>query len=605
MLFNMKKGFTLIEVLVGAAVFLTVATAAYGAYTGIFRLANLNQARMLAVSLADEQFEMVRNMSYTNIGIINGIPSGVLPASTTLVRGGISFGVVYTVRDVDLPFDGTFGSSTNNDTSPADEKFVQVAVSCPTCQSFVPVVVTGQIAPKNLENSTNNGALFVQTIDANGNPVVGASIHVSYTATTSPIIIDDTTNNSGMLQLVDIPPATQAYSITATKSGYSSDQTYVASSTNPNPYKVPATVVAQQLTQISLSIDKSSTLNINSTGPTCIAAPNFHFSLTGSKTIGPNVPKYSQSLITNSSGVLSLNNMEWDTYTVTPTDSTYDLVGVNPLNPIALSPGSTQSIQLIAVPKNSNTLLVTVKDSATGLPLSGATVEVVGPNPSNSYDQTQLTGQGYFNQTDWSHGATQTGLFLDPSAYALGNNVDTSTSTGNILLWNDITDPYNVGLTGQLDSSVFDTGTTSVFSVLSWNPGSQSPLTGTTSVRLQFASSPSSTPSVWNFFGPDGTANTYYTTPNSTISSINNTNEYGRYRVYLTTETATATPIISSVSTTYTSGCIPPGQVMFSGLQSGATYTVNISASGYTTTSVTASILNNWQVSQVSLQKIP
>ena len=194
---------------------------------------------------------------------------------------------------------------------------------------------------------------------------------------------------------------------------------------------------------------------------------------------------------------------------------------------------------------------------------------------------------------------------MDPGAYALGNNVDTSTSTGNILLWNDITDPYNVGLTGQLDSSVFDTGTTSVFSVLSWNPGSQSPLTGTTSVRLQFASSPSSTPSVWNFFGPDGTANTYYTTPNSTISSINNTNEYGRYRVYLTTETATATPIISSVSTTYTSGCIPPGQVMFSGLQSGATYTVNISASGYTTTSVTASILNNWQESQVSLQKIP
>jgi len=50
-----NRGFTLIEVLVGAAVFLVVAFAAYNAYVTLIRLANANQARLIAVELADEQ----------------------------------------------------------------------------------------------------------------------------------------------------------------------------------------------------------------------------------------------------------------------------------------------------------------------------------------------------------------------------------------------------------------------------------------------------------------------------------------------------------------------------------------------------------------------
>ena len=593
----MKKGFTLIETLVGAAVFLVVAVAAYGAYTGVFQLANLNQSRILAVNLADEQFEMIRNMPYSNIGIVNGVPSGALPASTTLVRGGVTFNVDYTIRDVDLPFDGTIGSTTDKDTSPADNKFVQISVDCPTCKNFKPITIAGQVAPKNLENSTNNGAIFTQVIDADGNPVADASVHLAYTATTSPVIIDDTTNNDGILGIVDIPPAFQSYNISVSKTGYSSDQTYVASSSNPTPNKLPATVVAQQLTQVSFSIDKTSTININSMTPTCAVVPNFHFNMTGGKEIGPGIPKYSSALSTNGSGSLSLGSMEWDSYTINPNDSSYDLVGLNPLNPIEVSPNSTQNIQLIAVPKNSNSLLVTVKDSATGLPLSNATVEVTGPS---GYDQTQVTGQGYFNQTDWSHGANQPGIFSDPSAYALGTNVDTSTSTGHVLLLNNLVDPYVTNTTSTLESSIFDAGTTSNFSSLSWNPSSQSSVSGPNSVLFQIATSPSSTPPVWNFLGPDGTNNTYYTNPGLTISSTNNSNEYARYMMYLSTITATATPIVSGVSLTYTSSCIPPGQVIFSGLSAGS-YTVNVSKSGYSSYSSNVSVVSGWQEQQVNL----
>jgi len=593
------SGFSLVEVIVGAAIFLIVAIAAYGAFTSLFQMANGNQSRVLATELADEQFEIIRNIPYANIGIVSGIPNGTIPGNQDIIRGGITFHVSYTIRDIDLPFDGTFGSSTNNDLSPADNKFVQIAVTCPSCQDFQPVSIVGQIAPKNVESTTSNGALFISAIDANGNPVQNATVHVAYTATTTPIIIDDTTNNSGVLQIVDVPPAVKSYNITVTKAGYSSDQTYLASSTNPTPVKEPATVATQQLTQANFSIDKVSTLSIKSVTPTCVAVPNFHFTLSGAKTIGVGLPKFSKSLTTGGAGTINQTSMEWDSYSINPTDASYDLAGINPLNPINLSPNSTQNIQLIVVPRNTNTksLLVTVKDSATGLPISNATVHITGPD---GYNKTLITGQGYITQTDWSGGPTQPGIFTDATAYSNADtNIDTSTSTGNIVMANFF-GSYNTSATGTLDSSIFDTGTSSNFYTLSWNPGSQSLLTGTQSVKLQFASDASSTPSSWNYLGPDGTTNTYFTTPNATISAANNGKEFARYRTYLTTQTATVTPMVSDVFFTYTSGCIPPGQVIFQGIDSGS-YSLTVSKTGYTSNLSSGTISSNWQEQQVIL----
>jgi len=596
--FPKSTGFTLIEVLIGTAVFLLVSIAIYGAFSSLFQMASANQTRVIGTELAVEQFEIIRNMPYANIGIVNGIPNGSLPNSKDVVRGGITFNVNYTIRDIDLPFDGIFASTTNNDLSPADNKFVEIAVTCPICKGFQPVVITGQIAPKNLENTSLNGALFISAIDANGNPVQGALVKIAYTATTSPIIINDTTNNSGVLQVVNVPPAFNAYNISVTKSGYSSDQTYTASSSNPTPNKLPATVAAQQLTQDNFSIDKLSTMIVQSVTPMCVPVPNFQFNLTGSKTIGVNVPKYSKNLTTGGSGILNLSSMEWDSYTVNPTDNSYDLFGVNPLNQIALSPNSTQSIQLIVLPKNTPSLLVTVKDNATSLPISDATVRLTGPS---SYDQSQITGQGYLSQTDWSNGATQPDIFIDKQSYAYSDgNIDTSSSLGNIVM-NKIGDSYSTNATGTLISSIFDTGTTSNYYTFSWDPGSQSPLTGQNSVKMQFATSPSSTPSTWDYYGPDGTPNSYFVTPNSTISALNNNKQFARYRIYLTTQTATVTPIVSDIFFTYTSGCIPPGQVIFQGIQTGS-YTLTVSKPGYTNKSSSFSVVSGWQEQQIMLE---
>lgn len=592
------KGFTLIEIVIGSAIFLTVALAAYGSYSSIFRLASINQTRMLAITLSNEIFENIRNMPYSNIGIANGIPRGTIPAVQTINRGGIDFVVNTTVRNIDLPFDGQLGSTTN-DLSPADNKLVELEINCPTCQNFQPIILSGQIAPKNLETASTNGALFIQVFDSVGLPVKDASVHVAYTSTTSPVIIDDTTNNEGMLNIVDVPPAANAYSIAISKSGYSSDRNYPAGDAgNPNPLKTYATVALQQITKTSFSIDKLASAHIVSVTPKCSVIPNFHFNLSGLKQIGQNLPKYSSNLLTDSSGKIDLNSLEWDSYTITPTDSSYDLIGINPLNPIILNAGAYQSVQLIVMPKNPRSLLVTVKDQTTQLPITGAVVKLEN---SSGYSKTYVTGQGYIDQTDWSSGSGQD-MFEDMNKFWSQNgNIDTNTIPGDLILSNAF-GSYPVGLDGVLESSTFDTGTTSNFYSLSWNPLSQNIDNGANSLRLQFATNKELTPTTtWNFVGPDGTAGTYYTNPNSSISSVNNGNRYARYKVFLSTISPTSTPNLSNVSFTYTSGCVPPGQVVFSGLNSGD-YTLSISKEGYTGITGNINIDASWQEVQSTLQ---
>ncbi len=573
-----NKGFTLVEVLVGSAIFLIVAIAVYGSFTNLMKLANGSNARNLAVQLAAEQFEIIRNMPYTSIGLTTGIPLGVLQQNQTLSRGGINFNVLLTIRNINL----------STSTVQASDKLVEVEVDCPLCHNFEKVSLTGQISPANLQSAGNGGALVAQVFNANGEPVQGATVYVQSVATSS-VQNTDVTNNYGILNVIGVPPGTNMYKIVVSKSGYSTEETYaIGGSGNPNPTKPNVTILDKQVSQASFAIDKLSTLRFTSVSPLCTPIGNIDFSLVGAKNIGASVPKYSQSLATNSSGVLTLNNMEWDTYTLTPTDTGYDIAGINPDSPFSLNPDNNQEVQLVVIPRDLNSLMLSIKDSATGLPISGAVVELT----KSGYDKTKITGQGYLSQIDWSQGSGQD-MFVNQSQYYSDNgSVDTATSSGDVLL-RDFFGSYNTNATGTLESSTFDTGTSSNYYSLSWTPNNQPLYTGANSLKIQFATNASSTDS-WNYYGPDGTSDTYYTVPDSPINNIHNNKQYARYKAFLTTESSTSTPKLSSLFFSYTSGCIPPGQVLFQDLSAGE-YTLSVTKSGYATYPATTTVVSGWQ----------
>ncbi len=593
---NKKKGFTLVETIVSIGVFLVISTAAYQAYVSLFTLINQNQYKILALNLANEQFEIIRNLSYVDVGIPGGIPNGKIPHIQNLTRGGVPFTVTTTIRNIDLPFDGQIGSSTKNDLSPADNKGVEVEVTCSTCKNFTSISLTTNVAPKNLETASTNGALLIKVFDANGIVVPDASVHIVNTNVTPNIVIDDVTDVDGLLQVVDAPPGANTYQITVTKSGYSTDRTYTpGASGNTTPTKPHATVIIQQLTQISFSIDKLSTLAFSSVTPECVVVPSIDFSLNGLKNIGTGISKYSQNLITNGSGIYSNPAMEWDSYTVTGIDGTYDIIGINPLNSISLGPNTTQNVSLIVVPKNAKSLLITVKDAVTQLPVTNAVVHVTY---SSSYNQTQTTGRGSINQTDWSGGGGQV-AYTDLSKYFVDDeNIDTSSPTGELKLRN-VFGSYNPS--GTMESSTIDTGSESNFYNLVWNPTDQPVISGTNSVRFQFATNATTTATTtWTYKGPDGTSATYYTSANSPLSTAHNGDRYARYKIYLSSVSTTTTPNISDVSFTVTSSCTPPGQVVFSGLPT-ATYHIEVSKSGYVTSIADVSVSSAWLEKEIIL----
>ena len=570
-----KFGFTLVEVLVATAIFLIFAVGIYSSITLVFKIVYQSRVRILETALFSEELETVRNLPYDSVGILNGIPAGVLSHTKTVVRDGASFDLTTSVRNVDDPFDGVLGG-TPNDTAPADYKIVEISAICQNCSQREPVILNTIIAPKSLEGASKNGALFIHVFDANGLSVPDADVHIVNTAKTPNIIVDDVTDNDGMLRIIDAPTGTLSYNITVSKSGYSTDKTVTSSVSNPNPLKPPSNVVSQAITEISFSIDKVGSLNVSALNPSCNSISGPNTVIYGDKKLGlnPDVYKKYQSFSLGS-GSYNFSNLEWDTYYLSVSGTAYDLAGSVPMLPYKLNPGVSQNVYLVLRPHSSNSLLVKVKDAGTGLPLSDATVHLT----ASGYDEILQTSLGYIRQTDWSGGSSQVN-FLDDTKYFFDDgNLINNSSAGDLKL-KKFGNIY--ASSGYLESSTFDVGDGITLRNIVWEPIAQPVQSGSNSILFQLAGSSSSTPDSWNFVGPDGTASTFYTATSTIIFSGLNNQRYLRYRVFLSTIDNHYTPQLSEVALTFTNDCTPPGQTFFNGLSAG-TYTLDVSRNGYST----------------------
>jgi prepilin-type N-terminal cleavage/methylation domain-containing protein len=589
---NKKRGFSLVEALVASAIFAVLALGIYQAFLGVSGLTISAKTKAGAISLANEQIEIARNLPYSSVGILGGWPPGKLPYERLATTSGMVFKITTTVRNVDDPFDGMIGSTTNNDLTPADYKLVEVTVSCGStlgqgpCRYFQPLTLTARVSPKNLETSSGNGALFVKVFDANGQAVPEADVKVTNIVATTTFVVQDATNNDGIFQLIDIPPGNFAYRVEVSKSGYSSARTYVRGEAGLiNPISPDATVLAGQLTQLSLVIDRLSSLTIEAVDSYCQPTGPFSFKFQGDRLLAtdPDVLRYSENKTISSIGALLLNSLEWDTYKLEADDASFAIAGSFPLQSVLVPPGTDNTVKLVLRPKSGKGLLVAIKDGVTGLPLSNVTVNLSG----NGINETMVTNRGYLNQTDWSTGSFET-----------DGNIETRSPNGELKLVK-ILNEYRSD--GYLVSNIFDSGATSTtFYNLNWSPADQASSTGEASVRFQIATSDDQATTTWNWLGPDGTPSTYYQVAGATISLANSPARYLRYRVFLSTADPLVTPNLSDVSVTYSSACLPFGQLYFDGLSAG-TYNVSASKTGYQNSSAPAVINQDWQILELTL----
>lgn len=575
------RGFSLVEVVISIGIFAVLMLGVYQISTLIVKGVKFSRDEITVSALADRYLEIVRNLPYSKVGTINGNPNGPLPDLPNAITATINntpYQIYYAVSYVDDPSDGTILAGT--DFASNDYKQIKFYVRNTVTDSTNSFLTN--IVPRGLENLSSGGALYVKVFDAVGQPIHGATIQIKNLNVTPNINLYRTSDEQGNWIEVGLPNSSNSYSVIVTRNGYSTDRTYPSSESNPNPTKPDATIANGQVTQVSFSIDLLSDLMIKILSQTCSVMPDIGLALGGAKIIGtsnikdvPPVYKFYNTYTSNNLGQISLNDIEWDNYTPGLTDSEYMIYGSSPIQQINLLPNTSQTATLILGPSSNNSILVVVKDASSDNPIEGAVVSI---NLHGSLDVvSKITGGSIWGQDDWTGGAGQIN-FSDPSKYF----EDSGTISANII-------PTGLRLakfgqsyssSGSLTSSTFDTGTdVTAYTTLIWQPTSQNP---STSVKFQIASTEDVATTTWNYIGPDGTGSTYYTTSGATISLANNSKRYFRYKVFLQTDDSAQTPVISSVNINYVSGCFPPGQAMFPGLETGD-YDMTVSASGYQT----------------------
>ncbi len=82
------------EVLVAIGLFIIIVIPIYLAYSNILIALNKDQARQSAITLIQNQFEIARNMPYSNIGISSGYPSGALLANRNISYQNNNFNLI-------------------------------------------------------------------------------------------------------------------------------------------------------------------------------------------------------------------------------------------------------------------------------------------------------------------------------------------------------------------------------------------------------------------------------------------------------------------------------------------------------------------------------
>lgn len=370
-----QRGFALVEILVGIGVFLLFSVGIYSSIQLVFKLVYQSRLRAIETAILNEQIEIIRNLPYESVGIVSSTPAGILERNAAIARNGISFTVTRTVRNVDDPFDGTIGGSPN-DTAPADYKFIQVSVVCDACTQEAPMFLASTLVPPSLESAGDTGALFISVSDASAAPVAGAIVRIVSTSTNPAIELTDTTDSAGMYKAVSLPAGDRAYAVWVAKPGYTFDTTRMPSSSNPNPVKLPMSVVKGAVVQGSFTIDRASTVTLRTLDGTCAALPAVPVSFSGARLVGtdPDVFRVDDDIVTDGSGISVSTTIPWDIYAGSPAG--YDLLGTIPGLPVSVLPGVSAPIDFILGSSTAHSILVHVRDRASLLPVHGASVGV-------------------------------------------------------------------------------------------------------------------------------------------------------------------------------------------------------------------------------------
>ena len=405
-------GFTFIEAMLVLFIFSLIVTTFYAVSTSGIKYIREAKFRLEATALANEKMEIVHNLDYDKIGTTTGVPQGDILSKEVVSKNTGTYYVYTFIKYIDDSYDGQQGK-VPNDTLPNDYKGVKITVAWEdNVLSSRAVSLFSNFVPVGLEKSVNGGTLAINVLDKAGNGVPQAEVHIKNQ--TAGVDITTLTDDSGSISLPAMPQGDRNYLLEVSKEGYYPVTTYPPYPTSTfNPSDMHASVIENTLNMKTIITDRLSQVNLTTEDFFGNSISNVDFTLSGGRKKGDTVSVpvteiffYDQSLNSGTLGRVNLENMSYGIYSfafVNPI-SQYEFIkldlGQNINNQFDLAPNSITNVRAIFADKTINSLLVTVLNNSTSIPIEGASVNL--KNETLGVDTTLSTdkyGQVYFPTT--------------------------------------------------------------------------------------------------------------------------------------------------------------------------------------------------------------
>jgi protocatechuate 3,4-dioxygenase beta subunit len=267
-----EAGTTLVELVISLTVLAIVIISTFSLFVSLLSTTVLAKNKSIATTLATNQMEYLKGLPYDTLAVAGGsiYSASPLPASTTQTLNGVTYTITTSVNYIDDAYDGCTNYPTqaqkelycrnyppptgapSPDPSPWDFKIINVKVKNPA--GAILAQVDTQVAARVAETSSTKGAMLINVIDDNGNPVSGATVAISNTTLAPVINLSDSSDSNGVAIFYGLPPdAAYDYIVTASKTGYSTLAT-IAPSGALQPTYSSQKVIAQQSSSATLTI---------------------------------------------------------------------------------------------------------------------------------------------------------------------------------------------------------------------------------------------------------------------------------------------------------------------------------------------------------------
>lgn len=142
-----EKGLTLIEVMISLFIILLISVSIFSIIIFSLKITSDNKMQVEAISIGNQKMEQILNLPYSQIGLIDGDPIGVLQSHEEIERQG-AFDIETSVKFFDDPYDD---EAFSGDLTPNDYKIVSLKIIWKSKFGEKSITFISKIIPNSLE----------------------------------------------------------------------------------------------------------------------------------------------------------------------------------------------------------------------------------------------------------------------------------------------------------------------------------------------------------------------------------------------------------------------------------------------------------------------